>query len=61
MSEFPLNVRPISPWRRAWWFPLIWRRRIGWFLSTAPSVPVDINSNWWEYSFSPPKKDRAGK
>lgn len=43
------NVRPVSDWKRVWWCPILQRRRIGWFLSTAPDVPVDINSFWWEY------------
>lgn len=52
MSSIP-NVRPVSDWQRVWWFPFLWRRRIGWFLSTAPNVPVDINSFWWECRFGP--------
>jgi hypothetical protein len=58
MSE---NVRPVSGWKRIWWFPIMERRRIGWFLSTAPNVPVDVNSFWWEYRWpsQAQSKDKA--
>lgn len=47
-----MNVRPVSNWEAVWFFPLMYRRRIGWFLSTAPDAPVDVNSFWWEYRWS---------
>ncbi len=46
-------VRPVSPWKRYWFFPWVQRRRVGWFLSTAPDVPVDINSFWTEWRWTP--------
>ena len=46
-------VRPVSPWQRCWFFPWAQRRRVGWFLSSAPDVPVDINSFWTEWRWAP--------
>lgn len=45
------TVRPLEDWRRVWWFPCMERRWVGLFLDTAPNVPVDINSFWYEWRF----------
>lgn len=48
------HVRPVTPWRRYWFFPWAERRTVGLFLDTAPSVPVDIGAFWTERRWSKP-------
>jgi len=47
------HIRPLNDWRRIWFFPWAQRRFVGLYLDTAPNVPVDINSFWYEYRWTP--------
>lgn len=47
------HLRPMSDWKRVWWFPWRQRRFIGLYLDTAPNTLVDINSCWFEYRWTP--------
>lgn len=38
------HLRVVRDWRRFWLFPWLESRRVGLFLDTCPTVPVDVST-----------------
>lgn len=46
------HIKSLSGWKPFRFFPWIERRFVGVYLDSAPNVPLDISSFWYEYRWN---------